>query len=117
MLPVHLRADRRVFSAAIGSRVDSELSPFRNQGLMNVIALRAFASNDDTEYTVTLVMNIPEDEANPVIASVAWGDPRVRHLLAGRSAICAPKICAQIFAIDGDPRSEVFLSWRLQHAS
>jgi len=36
MLPVHLRADRPVFRAAIRSRVDCELSPFRNQGLMDM---------------------------------------------------------------------------------
>ena len=71
--------------------------------------LRAFASQDYPEYVATFVTNTPEDEANKVIAAVARGNPHVRHLVAGFSPTCAPKIYAEIVAVESDARSSVFL--------
>ena len=71
--------------------------------------LRAFASQDYPDYVVTFVTNTPGDEANPVIASVARGNPRVRPLVSGLSDACAPKVYAQIVAVDSDPRSVVYV--------
>ncbi|MGA2480429.1 MAG: glycosyltransferase family 2 protein [Spirochaetia bacterium] len=71
--------------------------------------LRAFASQDYPDCVVTFVTNTPEDEANPVIAAVARGNPRVRHLVCGLSDACAPKVYAMIKAVESDPRSVVYL--------
>ena len=71
--------------------------------------LRAFASQDYPSYSVTFVTSSPHDEANAAIASVARGNPIVRHLVAGSSAACAAKVYAQIAAVESDPRGEVFL--------
>jgi hypothetical protein len=71
--------------------------------------LRAFASQDYPDYVVTFVTNTPGDEANPVIASVARGNPHVRPLVSGLSDACAPKVYAQIVAVDSDPQSVVYV--------
>ena len=71
--------------------------------------LRAFASQDYPRYRVTFVTNTPEDEANDVIASIARGNPHIRHLVAGLSTTCASKVYAQIVAVESDPQSDVFL--------
>ena len=71
--------------------------------------LRAFASQDYPDYVVTFVTNTPEDEANPVIAAIARGNSRVRPLVAGLSDACAPKVYAQIVAVESDPKSVVYV--------
>jgi hypothetical protein len=71
--------------------------------------LTAYASQDYPDYVVTFVTSTPGDDANPVIASLARDNPRVRHVVAGMSSTCAPKVYAQIVVIDADPRSRVFL--------
>jgi ceramide glucosyltransferase len=71
--------------------------------------LRAFASQDYPRYIATFVTNTREDDANAAIASVAREHPHVRHLVAGFSGKCAPKVHAEIAAVASDPRSEVFL--------
>jgi glycosyltransferase involved in cell wall biosynthesis len=71
--------------------------------------LRAYAAQDYPRYTVTFVTDTPDDDANAVIAFVARGNPRVRHLVAGQSTSCAGKVHAMIAAVASDRKSEVFL--------
>ena len=78
-------------------------SPFLEENL------RAFASQDYPYYTATFVTNTPDDAANAFIASVARGNPRVRHIVAGVSERCAPKVYAELVAIESEQRTEVLL--------
>jgi cellulose synthase/poly-beta-1,6-N-acetylglucosamine synthase-like glycosyltransferase len=71
--------------------------------------LRAYASQDYPDCVITFVTNTREDEANPVIASVARGNLRVRALVCGLSEACAPKVHAQIVAVESDPQSVAFV--------
>jgi hypothetical protein len=71
--------------------------------------LRAFANQDYPRYVATFVTNTQEDEANAVIATVARGNPHVRHLVAGLSRTCANKVYAEIVAVESDQQSDVFL--------
>jgi cellulose synthase/poly-beta-1,6-N-acetylglucosamine synthase-like glycosyltransferase len=109
-LVVHLRYPRRLrrISREPGFPVNV-IVPCKGSNSYLEENLRAYASQDYPRYQVTFVTNTAEDEARVAIASVAQGNPRVRHLVAGLSETCASKVYAQIVAVESDAQSDVFL--------